>query len=252
MPTMTDTRHYRTREFAEMTGVTVRTLHFYDRMGLLRPHRTRAGHRRYVPADVDALRLIRVLKFVGVSLKKIKAIARSEARLAEALEAQRGLLESRRNALDQAIGVLGEIERTVASRQPISGALLQRIAESMEPVSDANLRRRYKYQLAGKIARLKDNFSRVTRYAELCREIENAVNDDPASPRMQELAKRWMELGVHPTGFDPLLMTATRGMFREAFGNARELKASFPLITNPDVAQAVQRALAVRQLDARS
>jgi DNA-binding transcriptional MerR regulator len=243
MPAMTDTRQYRTREFAEMTGVTVRTLHFYDRLGLLRPHRTRAGHRRYGPADVDALILIRVLKFVGVPLKQIKTMTHGGPRLAEALDAQRSVLETRRTALDQAIGALADIQRALANHQPISGPLLQRIADSMQPVGRADLRRRYGYQLAGKIERLKDNLGRVRQYAELCREIEDTTNADPTSPKVQELARRWMELGVHPTGFDPLLMTTARGMFREAFEGAKDFKGSFQAATNPAVVRFIQKAI---------
>lgn len=36
---------YRVREFAELSGVTVRALHHYDRVGLLKPRRTDAGYR---------------------------------------------------------------------------------------------------------------------------------------------------------------------------------------------------------------
>src|SRR3954469_17616251 len=43
-------------EVAELAGVTVRTLHHYDRIGLLSPsERTAAGYRQYTPADLDRL-----------------------------------------------------------------------------------------------------------------------------------------------------------------------------------------------------
>ena len=44
---------YRVREFAKLTGVTVKALHHYDRVGLLEPRRTRAGYRLYSAADRD-------------------------------------------------------------------------------------------------------------------------------------------------------------------------------------------------------
>src|SRR5262245_14814541 len=120
---MTDTPQHRARAFAEITGVTIRTLHFYDRIGLLRPHRTRAGHRLYSAADAETLRLIRVMKFIGVPLKKIKTLMRSGPdRLAEAVRDQRRLLETRRTALDQAIGALADIEQTLGAHRSIDGA----------------------------------------------------------------------------------------------------------------------------------
>ena len=43
-------------EVAALAGVTVRTLHHYDRIGLLSPSgRTAAGYRQYAPADLDRL-----------------------------------------------------------------------------------------------------------------------------------------------------------------------------------------------------
>ena len=41
-------------QVAERFGVTVRTLHHYDEIGLVHPHRTAAGYRRYTDADLDA------------------------------------------------------------------------------------------------------------------------------------------------------------------------------------------------------
>src|SRR5438034_3620770 len=51
-----DDKLFQAREFAELTGVTVRTLHHYDRLGLLKPSRySRAGYRLYRASDVARL-----------------------------------------------------------------------------------------------------------------------------------------------------------------------------------------------------
>ena len=68
---MSDSRTYRTREFAELAGVTVRALHHYDRLGLLKPRRTPAGYRAYAARDLEALEQIVALKFIGIPLKDI-------------------------------------------------------------------------------------------------------------------------------------------------------------------------------------
>ena len=60
-------------EVAERAGVAVSTLHFYERQGLIRSHRTSGNQRRY---DRDVLRriaVIRVAQDVGVSLAEIGA-----------------------------------------------------------------------------------------------------------------------------------------------------------------------------------
>jgi DNA-binding transcriptional MerR regulator len=64
-------RTYRVQQFAALAGVTVKTLHHYDRLGLLRPERTAAGYRVYSDDDLQRLAQITALKLVGVPLKGI-------------------------------------------------------------------------------------------------------------------------------------------------------------------------------------
>jgi len=57
---------------ARRTGVSVRTLHYYEEIGLLTPSsRTAAGHRLYTPADVQRLQQIRSLQQLGLPLSAI-------------------------------------------------------------------------------------------------------------------------------------------------------------------------------------
>ncbi|PNL16867.1 MerR family transcriptional regulator [Micrococcus sp. FDAARGOS_333] len=58
-------------EVAELTGVTVRTLHHYDRLGLVRPARTSAGYRLYGPADVARLQEVVAYRRLGFGLDEI-------------------------------------------------------------------------------------------------------------------------------------------------------------------------------------
>src|SRR5689334_8823147 len=94
----------RIREFAAHTGVTVRALHHYDRIGLLRPRRTDSGYRLYGTRELERLEQIVALKFIGVPLKQIKAMLdRDASDLPQTLRMQRTLLEEKRRLLDQAI-----------------------------------------------------------------------------------------------------------------------------------------------------
>ena len=62
---------YRVQEFAALAGVTVRTLHHYDRLGLLKARRTGRSYRVYRDADLPQLQQILVLKFLGLPLVHI-------------------------------------------------------------------------------------------------------------------------------------------------------------------------------------
>lgn len=65
---------WRVGELAAITGLSVRTFHHYDQIGLLRPSkRTAGGHRLYASDDVARLALIMILRRAGLSLAKIKA-----------------------------------------------------------------------------------------------------------------------------------------------------------------------------------
>ncbi len=65
----------RIKEFASDAGVTVRTLHLYDRLGLLRPATlSESGYRLYGEAEFERLEHILALRFVGFNLDQIKEL----------------------------------------------------------------------------------------------------------------------------------------------------------------------------------
>ncbi|MGQ0839507.1 MerR family transcriptional regulator [Actinokineospora sp.] len=67
-----DERRWSVGELARATGLTVRTLHHYDEIGLVEPsERTYAGHRRYTGADVRRLYRVRALRSLGLGLEAI-------------------------------------------------------------------------------------------------------------------------------------------------------------------------------------
>jgi cob(I)alamin adenosyltransferase len=67
-------------ELAGRAGVTVRTLHHYDRIGLVQPsERTPAGHRRYSAPDIALLYRVLALRHLGLSLSHIDQLLHSDA-----------------------------------------------------------------------------------------------------------------------------------------------------------------------------
>lgn len=62
--------HYQIGEVAEDVGLSLRTIRYYEEIGLVEPSgRTEGGFRLYTDADVERLRLVRALKPVGMSLE---------------------------------------------------------------------------------------------------------------------------------------------------------------------------------------
>ena len=64
---------------ARLTGVHPQTLRIYERRGLIKPHRTPGGTRRYSDADIDRMRLILELTASGVNIEGVKRILRLQA-----------------------------------------------------------------------------------------------------------------------------------------------------------------------------
>ena len=93
------------KEFAVFTGVSVRTLHYYDEIGLLSPAQiTDAGYRLYDDASLEALQLILLFRELKFSLKEIKDILHSsDFDRNKALEQQIELLTLKREHLDNLI-----------------------------------------------------------------------------------------------------------------------------------------------------
>jgi len=112
-----DDKLFQAREFAELTGVTVRTLHHYDRLGLLKPSRySRAGYRLYRASDVTRLEQIVALKFIGFSLNEIRNIlSRNSIDLATALCQQREALAEKAKRLELAIQAIERAEYVIGA-----------------------------------------------------------------------------------------------------------------------------------------
>jgi len=101
---------------ARLAGVTVRTLHHYDAIGLVMPGgRSEAGHRRYRRADVARLQEVLFFRELGLSLEQIREIVGLPTyHRAEALERHRALLERkmvRLRAMLDAVDAALEAER---------------------------------------------------------------------------------------------------------------------------------------------
>lgn len=66
-------------QFADKAGVTIRTVRYYDKVGLLPPsHRTRSGHRYYTKQDLARLQRILTLKYIGLTIDEIGRMIRRD------------------------------------------------------------------------------------------------------------------------------------------------------------------------------
>jgi len=107
---MASRRTYRVKEVAEITGVSVRTLHHYDAIGLLVPGgRSEAGYRLYDDEDLLRLQQILIGRELGLTLEAIgRSLDDPAFDRRQALLAQRRELERRAEETAEMIRANGE------------------------------------------------------------------------------------------------------------------------------------------------
>jgi DNA-binding transcriptional MerR regulator len=130
---------YSVRQLAWLAGVSVRTLHVYDEMDLLKPSvRTDKGYRQYGEAELLRLQQILFYRELDLSLKHISEILDDPGfDLVEALTGHKLALTARRNRLDT---LLKTIEATIDHVKNKTMSNFEKLYEGL-PREEANARR---------------------------------------------------------------------------------------------------------------
>ena len=98
---------YHIKEAAQLSGVSVKTLHHYDKIGLLVPLKSENGYRTYSQEDLKRLQVILYYKYLGFSLEKIAELLKEEKTdLLPHLARQLDYLTRERQHLDTLISTL--------------------------------------------------------------------------------------------------------------------------------------------------
>jgi DNA-binding transcriptional MerR regulator len=110
-------------ELSSLTGVSVRALRYYEQHGLLHSVRTRAGHRRFAPADAERVRRIRMLLDAGMPLVDVSRVIPcfdDEGMHLDACVADR--LHAHLRTIQERIDELGEQQHAVHRLQQLVAA----------------------------------------------------------------------------------------------------------------------------------
>jgi DNA-binding transcriptional MerR regulator/precorrin-6B methylase 2 len=121
--TMTDKRLYTAGIFAKKAGVTIKTIRFYDKRGLLKPSEySDTGYRLYSDEDFSRLQRILTLKYLGFSLAEIKEFIireNEESNLKESLKTQKEILKSKINHMNLVVKTISEAEEAIGNSKDI-------------------------------------------------------------------------------------------------------------------------------------
>ena len=251
-------RTYRVQAFAELAGVTVRALHHYDRLALLKPRRSASGYRLYTEPDLERLEQIVALKFIGLPLKQIKRVLDHDAReLPDVLRAQRRALEERRSRLDQAIGAIRDAESSIKPGAPADSALITRIIEVIEMQDNQEFFKKY-YTDEGWAAleeRRREVGADLKAKAEegthkwmvLFQDIVASLDEDPASDHAQSLAARCQALIDEFTGSNKLIEQGVGRVWADHTNWPAEMKQQAAPFSDRRVWEFIRKAQAARR-----
>lgn len=208
-------------ELARLTGLTVRTLHHYERVGLLEPSaRTTGGHRLYAEADVSRLYRIVALRELGLPLDAVRTVLDGEFSLGDLLREHLAQVERQVEALRALRDRLAMlVSRDEKLHTPADLLALMEEANTV----DEKMRTYFsEEQLQALNARQEalgsETISAVeAEWPELIAKVQAEMDagTDPAEPRVQALAARWMELVEAFHGGDPELRDSLYRMHTE-------------------------------------
>jgi len=205
---------YRIKEFADLAGVTVRALHYYDRIGLLSPGRTMdKGFRLYAEEDLLKLQQVLTLKFMGFSLKEIRRLLASRSySVKKSLVIQIEAVEDQASRLRKAVKAMRETLTLLESSGRMDWKKIIHIIKEVQMGEETKKEWHEKFFAKDELREFEVLGKKYTpemmqayqeRWTDLIAEVEKNLDSDPAGEIGQSLAKRWSALlneayGEHP------------------------------------------------------
>lgn len=227
--TMND--RYRIGELARQTGITIRTLQYYDRIGLLRPQaRSEAGYRWYGADELIRLQQIVTLKALGFRLDAIASFLDAEAfDFVAALDEQIALLDERARRITAVIEAMQAAKSSVRENPPVLRERLVHVIRSTLIMQEIDFQSHFSPE---QLAALKtrelsaDEQARVSAaWEQLFADIAAAKESDPGSTVARALLVRWDELTAAFTQRDPAMEQSLAGLYADPKNRAKAASA---------------------------
>jgi MerR family transcriptional regulator, thiopeptide resistance regulator len=207
-------------DLAKQTGVSVRTLHYYDEIGLLSPsHRTAAGYRLYGEDDIIRLQQIVSLRQIGFSLEQVReCLGQCDFSFDRILALHTNRLREQIEQSQKLLNRLETIAETVNSAEVVSVETLIQTIEAIcmleryyTPEQLETLKQRR--ELLGEERIHQGQADWQDLIGQVRTEMTNGT--DPASESVKALARRWLELIEEMTGGDEGIRRSLNNMYQQ-------------------------------------
>lgn len=189
-------------ELAAEAGLTVRTLHHYDRIGLVSPaERSGTGHRLYTEPDVERLYQVLALRQLGLSLDQIAEVLAGTVEMPQVLATHRDYLAAQLAATRELHALVARLAATAQNRPHISADRFLELIRRTVMVDDI-LEQYFTPEQLAQLAQRREDLGEQqiqraeSAWSELIPQVDAAIEAgmDPTSVPAQQLAARWMGL----------------------------------------------------------
>lgn len=194
-------KYWTIKEFSKLTGVTVRTLQYYDEEDILKPHhKSDAGYRFYSYGDLQVIQKINVLKYIGFNLKQIRTILNTnQLDWLHSLNLQAKIVQDNIAKLNQGLILIKESINLYSKNNEIEWQSIAKMLEVFKMTDNSIVKewslRNFSEDEINFFNKISFQESRVENeqlWIKLFAEAKTLMNKDPASSEVQNLAQRWM------------------------------------------------------------
>jgi MerR family transcriptional regulator, thiopeptide resistance regulator len=242
------------REFAELAGISVRTLQHYDRLGILTAKRTASGYRVYTESDLATVQQIVALKAIGLPLRRVAELLPSRpAVLAEALAQQRAALEEKQRQLVRLIAAVRHAEAELQVPNPDQQLILRRLIEVLTMHNQLDWIRPYfkpeshSHLDARQASLTPDEQAALERqWSELFQETQAKLDLAPSSPEAQSLVAQWESLARALVGGDTELVHGIKSLYADRANWPTEVRERLQTFLDDRVWRFIFAAIAAR------
>ncbi len=233
-------------QLAFATGLTVRTLHHYDSIGLLSPsQRTDSGHRLYNRSDIERLHRITCLRRLGLSLQDISSCLDSQDY--EPLKVINLHLEKLKDQIQRQQKLCAMLEGLASAFRGKEEVPLDSLIKTMEVMNTME-----DYYTAEQLEELSARRASIgqegmekgeQQWTDLISAVraEMAKGTDPADPVVQDLAATWKSLLQAFTGGNPGIEANLKKMYEEK----PDIASSKGFHFDPELAAFMSKAMKV-------
>lgn len=193
--------YWKVGEVSELTGLTIRTLRYYDQICLFSPSQyTESGHRLYTKADLVRLQPILSLKQMGISLEEIQLLLSNpeEQTVAEILQTQISRVKKEIEVQQKLVAELENALSAVHSNRTLSISELTKLMEALKMNKEKYFS---KQQLDTMESRYENADKQLLKQVEqefngLIKEIrfEKEKGASPSDEKVQDLARKWNDI----------------------------------------------------------